>query len=148
MNAGGPVWAVLPGMTMPQQDFAALAAALPGEARVLNAYDAALTAPAPAVRQWFWQRGGWSQVRLVGHSAGGMAALEWLLTYPGEVECAVLLEPSDPDEKPWWPRAGSAAHRAVARLLGLAGSWPPLARALGRAGRRAFWRLFTKAADR
>jgi pimeloyl-ACP methyl ester carboxylesterase len=134
-------------MTMPTEDFAALAAALPGETLVLDAYDAAVTAPAPVVRGWFRERAAWSKVRLVGHSAGGAAALEWLAAYPAEVECVVLLEPVDIDEKPSRLRADSPAHRAVSAALVAAGSWPWLARRIGRAGRRAFWRLFTKAPD-
>ncbi|MDR1118238.1 MAG: alpha/beta hydrolase [Bifidobacteriaceae bacterium] len=145
--AGSRPWIILPGMTMPPEDFARLAAALPGEARVLDAYAVALTAPVATVREWFLARGPWSQVRLVGHSAGGMAALEWLLAYPEEVECAFLLEPSDPDEPPSRLLPATAAHRAVAALLSAAGSWAWLARRLGRAGRRAFWRLFTTEPD-
>jgi lipase len=147
MEPGVP-WVVLPGMTMPPEDFAGLATALPGRACVLDAYEVPLTSPAVEVRSWFLKRVRWSRVRLVGHSAGGMAALEWMLTYAEEVECAILLEPTDPDEPPSWLLPGTAAHRAVAVLLAAAGSWPWLARRLGRAGRRAFWRLFTTEPDR
>jgi pimeloyl-ACP methyl ester carboxylesterase len=143
-----PVWIVLPGMTMPPEDYAALAARLPGQVRVLDAYQVPLTAPAGAVRAWFQAQGAWSGVRLVGHSAGAMAALEWLLTFPDDVTAVFLLDPTDPEEKP--PRfllPGRPAHRLIGALLALAGRWPWLARRLGRSGRRLFWGLFTKLPD-
>ncbi|MDR1392354.1 MAG: alpha/beta hydrolase [Bifidobacteriaceae bacterium] len=156
-------WVILPGMTMPPDDFAALAAALPGETLILEAYQTALTAPAGQVRAWFQEqfqdrqrdrardrssdRATWDQIWLVGHSAGAMTALEWLLTFPEEIAGAFLLEPTDPDEKPSRLLPGTPLHRLVAALLSAVGRWPWLARRLGRAGRRAFWRLFTKRAD-
>jgi lipase len=143
-----PVWIILPGMTMPPEDYLALTAHLPGDVRVLDAYQVAVTAPAADVRAWFRAQGPWDKVRLVGHSAGGMAALEWLLEFPDEVESVALLETTDPDETP--PRfllPGRPLHRAVAGLLDVAGGRPWLARRLGRAGRKAFWGLFTTAPD-
>ncbi|MDR1431891.1 MAG: alpha/beta hydrolase [Propionibacteriaceae bacterium] len=144
---GEPVWIVLPGMTMPPEDFQALAGRLPGCAEVFDAYAVALTAPASAVRDWLWTRRSASRVCLVGHSAGGMTALEWLLSFPGEVERVVLLESTDPNERPSRLSPGTLGHRCVRRLLRAAGAWPWLARRLGRAGRRAFWRLFTVQPD-
>jgi lipase len=152
-----PVWLIFPGMTMPVEDFTALADALPGEVRVLDAYSIPLTAPARLLRNWFWRQdarhrpsvelGPWTRVRLVGHSAGGAAALEWLATYPGQVEAVFLLEPTDLHSRPSRLLPGTCGHRAVAGLLWVAGSWPWLARHLGRAGRRAFWRLFSTQPD-
>jgi lipase len=141
------VWAILPGLTMPPEDFADLAALLPGEVRVLDAYQVPLTAPTAQVRDWFQAQGGWSEVALIGHSAGGMAALEWWLTRPEEVSGVVLLDPTDPWEKVRKPLPGTLGHRAVRRLLQIAGSWTWLARRLGRLGRRTFWRLFTHDPD-
>jgi lipase len=142
------VWAILPGLTMPPEDFADLAALLPGAARVLDAYQIPLTAPAARARDWFWAQGGWDELALIGHSAGGLAALEWWLTFPGEVSRVVLLDPTDPWEKVGWPLPGTLGHRGVRRLLEIVGASSWLARRLGRLGRRTFWRLFTHDPDR
>ena len=133
---------------MPPEDYAELATLLPGEVRVLDAYQVWLTGPIAQTRAWLLAQGRWESVRLVGHSAGGAAALEWLFTFPDEVESVALLDCVDPNENPakfFLP--GKPLHRVVDALLWAAGGWPWLARRLAHWGRGLFWGLFTKTPD-
>jgi pimeloyl-ACP methyl ester carboxylesterase len=132
---------------MPPEDFVALRNELPGEVRILDAYAQALTSPTADVRAHLASQSSSSAIRLVGHSTGGMAALEWLGSYPEEVDAVVLLDPSDPDGKKSSLVPGTIRHRAVSAVLGWAGRWPWLARALARIGRKAFWSMYTREPD-
>ncbi len=125
-----PVTVVLPGLALTPEDFVPLARALApdGEVRVLDAWRTPLTAPAGTVRAALGVDGA-TGVVLVGHSSGGLAALEWALRFPQEVVRLVLLDPESPDEPhvpalhPGTPlaRAGSATAAALGRLLAPAG---------------------------
>lgn len=135
-------WVVLPGLALAPEDFAPLVHALgPGDVRVLDAWRTPVTAPSDELRAALGLAGPDDPdgVGIVGHSAGGLAALEWTLRHPGEVRRLVLLDPSSPFERHRpslhpgtpWTRAGRAAVGAAARALAPAG--PALRRAAVRA---------------
>jgi len=110
------VWVVLPGLALTPEDFAPLARALRSagdadEVRVLDAWRTSVTGPVDAVRAALGVDGS-EPVGIVGHSVGGLAAIEWALRHPGEVRRLVLLDPTSP-----WERHVPALHtgRALAR---------------------------------
>ncbi|QJW37819.1 alpha/beta fold hydrolase [Cellulosimicrobium protaetiae] len=130
-------WVVLPGLALTPEDFAPLARALrtvetdgqvDDDVRVLDAWRTPVTGPVDAIRRALGI-GGSHPVRVVGHSVGGLAAIEWTLRHPDEVERLVLLDPTSPWEPhvpalhPGRPlaRAGSAAARVLAGVLATAG---------------------------
>lgn len=121
---------VLPGLALTPEDFGPLvrAVAPDGDARVLDAWRTPVTDPVDAVRQALGVDGA-SRVVLVGHSSGGLAALEWALLHPEEVARLVLLDPESPLEPhvpalhPGTPlaRAGTVSAGALGRALAPAG---------------------------
>ncbi|MFC8921197.1 alpha/beta fold hydrolase [Cellulosimicrobium sp. NPDC057127] len=137
---------VLPGLALAPEDFTPLARAVApdGDVRVLDAWCTPVTDPVDAVRDALGVDGA-SGVVLVGHSSGGLAALEWALLHPEEVVRLVLLDPESPFEPhlpglhPGTPvaRAGTAAAGALGRALAPAGT----------ALRRAAVRLVARRAD-
>lgn len=134
------IWVVLPGLALTAEDYAPLARAIgpDGDVRVLDAWRTPVTDPADALRSALGVDGS-DDVALVGHSAGGLAALEWALLHPGEVRRLVLLDPSSPFERhrpalhpgTGVTRAGRAVVGAVADVL--APSGPALRRVAVRA---------------
>jgi len=134
-------WVILPGLTLLPADYAALAAALPGEVRILDTFEAALTGDHAAIRAAIGPIG--AETTLLGHSMGGLAALEWLLTDPTGITRVMLLDtslPDDPVTESLMP--GRIGHRVGRGIVGLL-SWPaPLARILGRAGRRQLLAMY------
>ncbi|MEK8226020.1 alpha/beta fold hydrolase [Oerskovia sp. M15] len=85
--------------------------------QVLDSWETAVTAPVEAIRAQLGltaeQRPG--SVGLVGHSVGGLAAIEWALTHPDELGAVVLLDPTTPscrDARSALPRRGHPSRRA------------------------------------
>jgi len=134
-------WVILPGLTLLPADYAALAAALPGEVRILDTFEAALTGDNTALRAAIGPIG--TSTTLIGHSMGGLAALEWLWADSTGVVRVVLLDTSLPDDPVTGPMLpGRLGHRVGRALVGQLSRLPPLARLLGRAGRRQLLVLY------
>jgi lipase len=131
-------WVVLPGLALTPEDFAPLARALGAaggtdDVRVLDAWRVPVTGPVDAVRAGLGVDGS-EPVDLVGHSVGGLTALEWALLHPDEVRRLVLLDPTSPWEAHLpalhTGRAPARAGTAAASVLaaGLAVTGPELRR--------------------
>ncbi|MBD5785330.1 alpha/beta fold hydrolase [Cellulosimicrobium terreum] len=139
-------WVVLPGLALAPEDFAPLARALAadGDVRVLDAWVTPVTAPADELRAALGADGS-VPIGLVGHSAGGLAALEWTLLHPDEVARLVLLDPVSPFE-PHRPalHPGTRVTRAARAVVGVVAA--PLSRS-GAAVRRAAVRAVAGSPD-
>lgn len=125
-------WVVLPGLALVPSDYAPLATALGADGtpvHVVDSWRVPVTGPVDDVRDAVGASG---PVRLVGHSVGGLAALEWTLRHPGEVDRLVLLDPTSPyDADPTLLHPGRAGARVAERLVEMgarvaAGSGPRL----------------------
>lgn len=164
-------WVVLPGLALTPEDFAPLAGELRDAAgtedvRVLDAWRTPVTGPVDTVRAALRVDGA-EPVDLVGHSVGGLAALEWALLHPDEVRRVVLLDPTSPWEAhlpalhPGRPTAlvGDALAGVIGSVLATAGPTlrrgavrvvarrpDPLPRDAARAryGRPSTWRMLAR----
>ena len=96
-------WVVLPGLLLAPSDMEPVARVVREQfpdatVRVLDSWDTAVTAPVAAIRAELGladdQAPG--SVGLVGHSVGGLAAIEWALTHPEELGAVLLLDPTTP----------------------------------------------------
>lgn len=120
-------WVILPGLALTPPDYRELQGAL--DAVVLDAWQLPVTAPPCALRAHF----GSEPVQLFGHSLGGLAAIEWALTYPRQVTRIVLADPSPPALPPAVAaRAARIGYLLATPLFGYA----TLAASLGPALRR------------
>jgi pimeloyl-ACP methyl ester carboxylesterase len=125
---------LLPGLTLPTDDYTALGALLPGHTVILDTLTTPVTGTPADLRRGLTVPE--APYELVGHSVGALAALEWAAQYPGEVSRVVLLDPADPFGTPVPARLGGVLGRLlVAVVIALARS-RVLARVLGRWGRR------------
>ncbi|MDO5727411.1 MAG: alpha/beta hydrolase, partial [Bowdeniella nasicola] len=109
-------------------------------ASVLDAWVLPVTSPAAALRR-AW---GESPVRLVGHSLGGLAALEWALTFPEQVCELVLLDPTTPR---FAPLRTAHVHAWCAPIAQVGGGLATLAAPLAPSIRRCGYRLTTGRID-
>ena len=129
---------LLPGLTLPVDDYEALIDALPGSTAMLDTLVTPVTGtteelcaavPVPV-----------APYELVGHSIGGLAALEWAARHPEAVSRVVLLDPSTPFGEPVPAILGGRAGRVLVWVIDLLARSPRIARSLGRWGRRSLLR--------
>lgn len=126
---------LLPGLTIPVDDYAALVAALPGQTVVLDTLATPVTAPTGELRASLELPE--APYELVGHSIGALSALEWAALHADEVSRVVLLDPSDPWGAPVPGIFGGLIGRILVALVGLVARSRQAALALGRWGRRS-----------
>lgn len=91
-------WVILPGLGLTPRDFAPLAEALGQDVLTLDMWRRPVTDEVSALRTTLNPEGG--RVDLLGHSLGGLAAVEWALRHPDEVGRLVLLDPTVPARRP------------------------------------------------
>lgn len=132
-------WVVLPGLAEAPEEFDEVVALLSGsDLRVIDPWLTPITAPVSELRR---TAGVTLPVGLLGHSIGGLAALRWTLTHPGEVDRLVLIDSSLTSETGWrWLYPGTRGDRlvrSVLRVLGRLG----VPRVIGIAARRWLLRL-------
>ena len=98
------MWIILPGLGCPPQDYAVLQQRL--GAWVMDAWTVGLDASVDEVRTYafleiaelFDEAASREPVRILGHSMGGLLALEWAARYPEEVAEIVLADPTPPKD--------------------------------------------------
>ncbi|QOR47385.1 alpha/beta hydrolase [Trueperella pecoris] len=90
------MWVILPGLALTPTDFAPLANLLPGRVKTLDAWALPLTSGARRLRAGLGADAT-EPLNLVGHSLGGLAALEWALV-DDAVASLTLLDPTSPHE--------------------------------------------------
>lgn len=91
-------WVILPGLGLTPEDFAPLAEALGPGTATLDMWDRPVTQEVSSLRAALNPEG--TRVDLLGHSLGGLAALEWALRHPEDVGRLVLLDPTVPVRRP------------------------------------------------
>ncbi|MEU4391902.1 alpha/beta hydrolase [Kribbella sp. NPDC023855] len=113
-------WVVLPGLAEAPEEFAEVVSLLPDDdLHVVDAWRTPITAPVEALRE---SSGVTVPVGLVGHSIGGLAALRWTLTHPGEIDRLVLVDSSLTSETGWrWLYPGTRGDRLVRSVLRVLG---------------------------
>lgn len=96
------MWIILPGLACPPQDYAELQREL--GAWVMDAWVVGLDATIDELREYafreiaeqFGQDAAKEPVRILGHSMGGLLAIEWAAMYPEEVAEIILADPTTP----------------------------------------------------
>ncbi|GAA1595986.1 hypothetical protein GCM10009789_57410 [Kribbella sancticallisti] len=130
---------VLPGLAETPEEFGRVVSLLPaGDLRVVDPWRTPVTAPVESLRSATEVE---LPVGLVGHSIGGLAALRWTLTHPGEVDRLILVDTSLTSEtglRRLYPgSAGNRVVRSLVRALGRIG----VPQVLGTTARRLFVRI-------
>ena len=137
-------WVVLPGFALAPSDFQPLADHLTHPAVVVDSWQTPVTDPVPLLRERLGLSGA-TRIGLIGHSIGGLAALEWALRHPEQVERLVLLDPTDPlgRVRPGMQRGGRGHHVVRASIRTVTGVFPHA----GLQGRRALLRAQLRRED-
>lgn len=141
------MWLILPGWGLAPDDYAPLAKGLGSDANVVDSWRTPTTGDISAVRAALGADD--SEIDLIGHSIGGLAAVEWALRYPEQIGRLVLLDPTTPRrraaERTASYRAAFAGRTQRGRhLIGAVGA---AASPVGKSLRRAGIRLATKNPD-
>ncbi|WP_288812766.1 alpha/beta fold hydrolase [uncultured Corynebacterium sp.] len=105
-------WIILPGLGCPPQDYFELQQSL--DAWVMDAWKVGLDAPIAEVRAYARREGVQLPVKILGHSMGGLLALEWAARYPGEVTEILLADATTPEHAhltSTWPLPKPLAKR-------------------------------------
>ncbi len=131
---------LLPGLCLSQDDYAALAATLPGETRILNTLTTPVTSAPEDLRAAL--AAGPGPHELIGHSIGGLSAVRWAAQWPEEIDNLILLDPSDPWSEPVPRWLGGRGGRLLTGIVGWLSSSRRLAVRLGRRGRRALLGMY------
>jgi pimeloyl-ACP methyl ester carboxylesterase len=107
-------WVMVPGLAEAPEEFGEVLSLLSGSiVHVLDPWLTPITAPLSELR-----RGRTLPVGLLGHSIGGLAALRWTLSHPGEVERLILIDSSLTSETGWrWLYPGTFGDRLVRSVL-------------------------------
>ncbi|WP_405062543.1 alpha/beta hydrolase [Kribbella sp. NBC_01505] len=115
-------WIVLPGMAETAEEFARVVELLPEcELHVIDPWQTPVNADPDVLRAAAGVPDG-VPVGLIGHSIGGLAALRWTLTRPGEVARLVLVDSTLPSESGQrWLYPGTGAERVIRVMLGFYG---------------------------
>ncbi len=69
------------------------------------------------IRQELIAAGGLSRLNLIGLSMGGMSAIDWMLRYPKEISCAVLINTSAIPYSPFFHRLRWTSFPSILRLV-------------------------------
>lgn len=147
------MWVILPGLALTPADYSALSRDLRGI--VFDAWVVDLTAPIDEIRAHILSelrshhggREAHEKLSLLGHSMGGLLALEWAARFPDEVATVVLADPTPPANVT--PSNMSARqHRVVAGMLApvlpalRAGLWAAQTRSKEHLGRQELKRRY------
>lgn len=92
------VWIILPGLALAPQDFFPLARRFGPDTRILDEWKAPATGDLGDMRAEL-DAENCAQVGLIGHSVGGLAALEWAIRYPDQVRRLILLDSTVPPKR-------------------------------------------------
>jgi len=101
------MWLILPGWGLAPDDYASLAKGLGSDANVVDSWRTPTTGDISAVRAALGADD--SEIDLIGHSIGGLAAVEWALRYPEQIGRLVLLDPTTP-RSPCGSTASATVH--------------------------------------
>ncbi len=115
-------WILLPGMAETAEEFARVRELLPEiELHVIDPWQTPVNANPAVLRAAAGVPTG-VPVGLIGHSIGGLAALRWVLTQPGDVARLVLVDSTLPSETGHrWLYPGTVGDRAIRAVLGFYG---------------------------
>ena len=112
-------WFILPGWGLPPKDYEKLAGLLGPDTRTLDSWKVPLTADTDDIRAELGALDS-PKVDLLGHSLGGLAAIEWALRRPDQVRQLVLIDPTAPDEVPSRFHVEGKLRRGMDKLAGAA----------------------------
>ena len=112
-------WLILPGWGLPPKDYEKLAGLLGPDTRTLDSWKVPLTADTDDIRAELGASDS-PKVDLLGHSLGGLAAIEWALRRPDQVRQLVLIDPTAPDEVPSRFHVEGKLRRGMDKLAGAA----------------------------
>lgn len=109
-------WVIVPGLSLLPEDYSGLCELLPGPVTVIDAWEHDPTGDVEDLRQTV---GTSEPFALIGHSVGGVTALEWALKYPKDITRLVLLDPSAPlTFVGGWLTRGTVFERYSAPVVG------------------------------